>query len=184
MLSEMCKKMLDSTNCCEREKDLFCKVCYGRKHGPKGVGFGQGAGALSTDSGEQFAKAGNDDSWGIDIVSTVTRNYTTLFFLGWNLENRSLAWFSNEFILCVCLMLRLLSKPDLMGNQIKFWFAKNSWKAKNMKMRVPLFDPEIPMDIDKKILEIDSAGTPFSNTDRKWKCMANVLYKRQRDPGP
>ena len=50
----MCNKMLDSTNCAEHDKQLFCKVCHGRKYGPKGVGFGQGAGALSMDTGEKF----------------------------------------------------------------------------------------------------------------------------------
>ena len=50
----MCKKLLDSTNCTEHEMQLFCKACYGRKYGPKGVGFGQGAGALSMDTGEKF----------------------------------------------------------------------------------------------------------------------------------
>ena len=50
----MCKKLLDSTNCTEHEKQLFCKACYGRRYGPKGVGFGQGAGALSMDTGEKF----------------------------------------------------------------------------------------------------------------------------------
>lgn len=50
----MCNKMLDSTNCTEHEKELFCKNCHGRKFGPKGYGFGGGAGALSMDSGAQF----------------------------------------------------------------------------------------------------------------------------------
>lgn len=47
--------MLDSTNCTEHDKELFCKNCHGRKYGPKGYGFGGGAGALSMDSGAQFA---------------------------------------------------------------------------------------------------------------------------------
>ncbi|XP_019639853.1 PREDICTED: cysteine and glycine-rich protein 2-like isoform X2 [Branchiostoma belcheri] len=50
----MCNKMLDSTTVAEREDSLFCKTCYGKKFGPKGVGFGQGAGALGMDSGERF----------------------------------------------------------------------------------------------------------------------------------
>jgi len=33
---------------------LYCKQCHGRRYGPKGYGFGGGAGALSMDSGAQF----------------------------------------------------------------------------------------------------------------------------------
>ncbi|KAH9407218.1 PREDICTED: muscle LIM protein 1-like [Rhagoletis zephyria] len=51
---DLCNKRLESTNCCEHEKTLFCKTCYGRKYGPKGVGFGGGAGALSMDVGEHL----------------------------------------------------------------------------------------------------------------------------------
>lgn len=43
-LTETCNKMLDSTNCTEHDKELFCKNCHGRKFGPKGYGFGGGAG--------------------------------------------------------------------------------------------------------------------------------------------
>ena len=50
----MCNKMLDSTNNNARDDALFCKACYGRKFGPKGYGFGGGAGALNMDTGEQF----------------------------------------------------------------------------------------------------------------------------------
>ena len=50
----MCSKFLDSTTCAEHERKLYCKTCYGRKYGPKGVGFGGGAGALTMDSGAQF----------------------------------------------------------------------------------------------------------------------------------
>lgn len=53
-IAAMCNKLLDSTNCCEHGAELFCKVCHGRKYGPKGVGFGLGAGTLTTDSGERF----------------------------------------------------------------------------------------------------------------------------------
>lgn len=57
-LIDLCSKRLESTNCCEHEKKLFCRQCYGRKYGPKGVGFGGGAGALSMDVGEHL---GNKD---------------------------------------------------------------------------------------------------------------------------
>ncbi|XP_034243871.1 muscle LIM protein Mlp84B-like isoform X3 [Thrips palmi] len=51
----MCNKMLDSTNCAEHEGELYCKNCHARKYGPKGYGFGGGAGCLSMDTGEHLA---------------------------------------------------------------------------------------------------------------------------------
>ncbi|KAI3378462.1 hypothetical protein SNEBB_011288 [Seison nebaliae] len=54
----LCRKMLESTTVCEHEGSIFCKQCYGRKYGPKGYGFGGGAGALSMDTG---AHVGNKD---------------------------------------------------------------------------------------------------------------------------
>ncbi|EJW77460.1 mlp/crp family protein 1 [Wuchereria bancrofti] len=39
----MCNKLLDSTNCCEHQAELYCKQCHSRKYGPKGIGFGIGA---------------------------------------------------------------------------------------------------------------------------------------------
>jgi len=50
----MCNKMLDSTSCAEHDGSLYCKVCHGRKFGPKGYGFGGGASGLTMDTGEQF----------------------------------------------------------------------------------------------------------------------------------
>eukprot|EP01135_Chromosphaera_perkinsii_P005246 Nk52_evm15s327 gene=Nk52_evmTU15s327 len=41
-----CRKTLDSTTVSDREGDIFCKGCYGKNFGPKGYGYGQGAGAL------------------------------------------------------------------------------------------------------------------------------------------
>lgn len=50
----MCNKMLESTTVAEHEGRVFCKGCHGKKFGPKGYGFGQGAGALSMETGAQF----------------------------------------------------------------------------------------------------------------------------------
>jgi len=55
---DMCNKFLESTNVSEHERKLFCRQCHGRKFGPKGYGFGGGAGALGMDKGERF---GNKD---------------------------------------------------------------------------------------------------------------------------
>lgn len=53
-ITGLCGKLLDSTNCSEHEGELFCKMCHGRKFGPKGYGFGGGAGCLSMDQGEHL----------------------------------------------------------------------------------------------------------------------------------
>ncbi|KAJ8947187.1 hypothetical protein NQ318_015535 [Aromia moschata] len=58
----LCGKMLDSTNVTEHEAELYCKNCHARKYGPKGYGFGGGAGCLSMDTGSHLQ--------GDDIVHT------------------------------------------------------------------------------------------------------------------
>jgi len=59
----LCNKLLDSTTCCPHEdaeeNALYCKHCHGRKYGPKGVGFGLGAGALNMDDGAKFGNKRN-----------------------------------------------------------------------------------------------------------------------------
>ncbi len=44
--------MLESTTLAEREGNLYCKNCYGKNFGPKGYGYGGGAGTLSMDTGK------------------------------------------------------------------------------------------------------------------------------------
>ncbi|KAJ3072088.1 Cysteine and glycine-rich protein 1 [Podochytrium sp. JEL0797] len=41
-----CGKSCDSTNMAEKDSVLFCKTCHGKKFGPKGYGYGVGAGTL------------------------------------------------------------------------------------------------------------------------------------------
>lgn len=43
-----CRKSLDSTNLNDGpDGEIYCRGCYGRNFGPKGVGFGIGAGTLT-----------------------------------------------------------------------------------------------------------------------------------------
>ncbi len=56
----LCHKMLDSTIVAEHQGEVFCKTCYARKFGPKGYGFGGGAGCLNVDIGEHFGNTIND----------------------------------------------------------------------------------------------------------------------------
>ncbi|KAM9786136.1 cysteine and glycine-rich protein 1-like [Neosynchiropus ocellatus] len=48
----VCGKNLDSTTVTNHGEEVYCKSCYGKKYGPKGYGYGQGAGTLSMDGGE------------------------------------------------------------------------------------------------------------------------------------
>lgn len=54
LFSVACWKALDSTTVAVHESETYCKTCYGRKYGPKGIGFGQGAECLSTDIGDHL----------------------------------------------------------------------------------------------------------------------------------
>lgn len=43
---------MDSTTVAVHVDEIYCKSCYGKKYGPKGYGYGGGAGTLSMDTGE------------------------------------------------------------------------------------------------------------------------------------
>nr|XP_029521486.1 cysteine and glycine-rich protein 2 isoform X1 [Oncorhynchus nerka] len=53
-LCMVCRKGLDSNNVAIHDTEIYCKSCYGKKYGPKGYGYGQGAGTLSMDRGERL----------------------------------------------------------------------------------------------------------------------------------
>jgi cysteine/glycine-rich protein len=46
-------EQVDSTNFSDRNGEIYCKICYGREFGPKGYGYGQGAGTLSMEGSRQ-----------------------------------------------------------------------------------------------------------------------------------
>lgn len=54
MSSVVCRKGLDSTTLAIHDTEIYCKSCYGKKYGPKGYGYGQGAGTLNMDKGERL----------------------------------------------------------------------------------------------------------------------------------
>lgn len=41
-----CSKRLEPGTFCDKDEELYCKSCYTKNFGPKGYGYGQGAGAL------------------------------------------------------------------------------------------------------------------------------------------
>ncbi|KAJ3048618.1 hypothetical protein HK097_010378 [Rhizophlyctis rosea] len=44
-----CNKSLDSSNMADKDGVIYCKTCHGKKWGPKGYGYGGGAGVLTTE---------------------------------------------------------------------------------------------------------------------------------------
>jgi cysteine/glycine-rich protein len=48
---ETCNTRLDSTTVTNKGQQIYCKACYGKAHGPKGYGYGQGAGTLVNTGG-------------------------------------------------------------------------------------------------------------------------------------
>ena len=44
-----CHKNLDSTNLTEKDNEVYCKSCYGKRFGPKGYGYAGGAAFLNTE---------------------------------------------------------------------------------------------------------------------------------------
>ena len=47
-----CTRRLDSNNLTEHDDDIYCRSCYGKLFGPKGYGYGGGAGVLSMDTAD------------------------------------------------------------------------------------------------------------------------------------
>ncbi|KAF3860488.1 hypothetical protein F7725_000743 [Dissostichus mawsoni] len=60
-LCMVCGKNLDSTTVAVHMDEVYCKGCYGKKYGPKGYGYGQGAGTLSMDKGESLGITHEDN---------------------------------------------------------------------------------------------------------------------------
>ncbi len=46
--------MMDTGSITEHDGEMFCGACYRKFFGPKGYGFGGGAGTLSMDDGKGY----------------------------------------------------------------------------------------------------------------------------------
>ncbi|KAK3567923.1 hypothetical protein QTP86_027256, partial [Hemibagrus guttatus] len=71
----VCRKNLDSTTLATHENEVYCKSCYGKKYGPKGYGYGAGAGTLNMDRGESLGIKPTDEK---PQQSTNTQNTSKL----------------------------------------------------------------------------------------------------------
>lgn len=52
--NKQCNRRLDSGNLTEHEGEIYCRSCYGKLFGPKGYGYGVGAGVLSMDTADAY----------------------------------------------------------------------------------------------------------------------------------
>lgn len=50
--NKSCNRRLDSSNLTNHDDDIYCRSCYGKCFGPKGYGYGGGAGVLSMDTAD------------------------------------------------------------------------------------------------------------------------------------
>ncbi|XP_061420467.1 cysteine and glycine-rich protein 2-like isoform X1 [Lethenteron reissneri] len=57
----VCHKALETSTVTVHGDEIYCQPCYSRKYGPKGYGFGQGAGALSMDGGGVMAHSSSNN---------------------------------------------------------------------------------------------------------------------------
>ena len=90
--SVVCRKNLDSTTVAIHDEEIYCKSCYGKKYGPKGYGYGQGAGTLNMDRGERLgikperwvrSLTGREEEWPFMWLDE-QRNLGVSRFLAWN----------------------------------------------------------------------------------------------------
>lgn len=54
LANKQCNRRLDSGNLTEHEGEIYCRSCYGKLFGPKGYGYGVGAGVLSMDTADAY----------------------------------------------------------------------------------------------------------------------------------
>ena len=124
-----CKKLLDSGRITEHDGEMYCGSCYGKFFGPKGYGFGGGAGTLSMDDGKgyQVQPFHNPKNTGI---STILKLFLKNEFAQWILYKSQWAKIMSHFTL-----------NFFVSNQNKqFYLTENSillnWIFSREKMRL------------------------------------------------
>ena len=60
VISAICNTLMESGVANEHEGQLYCRLCHGKKFGPKGYGFGGGSGCLSTDAAQRHGNTQTD----------------------------------------------------------------------------------------------------------------------------
>ncbi|KOC67997.1 Muscle LIM protein Mlp84B [Habropoda laboriosa] len=118
----LCGKLLDSTNCTEHEGELFCKVCHGRKFGPKGYGFGGGAGCLSMDQGEHLKSSESGNSSFKECLKIYLKKWLEMIS-----ERSKIAWsIPRSFTLSTIFFLDRSDRSDLYKRHVFRELARGS----------------------------------------------------------
>jgi hypothetical protein len=73
-----CNKLLEVKTLSDHQGELYCKNCYGKNFGPKGYGYGVGAGIMSAALSSPTASEGSPVSYNSDNQNVLRPSYTTL----------------------------------------------------------------------------------------------------------
>lgn len=82
-----CRKRLDSQSITDHDGEAYCQHCYKKLFGPKGYGFGIGAGTLSMERGNEIEMKSAE--YAATVIATNSNNHRSTSSLSPNIRRLS-----------------------------------------------------------------------------------------------